>query len=111
MKIVSKIDELDDIIQKNDFVFLYFSGENCAVCKALKPKIEALFTLEFPFMQLIEIPTDKALEITAQLGVFSLPTMLLFVEQKEFLRKGRNVSLALLRDEVKRVYTLFFQKE
>lgn len=99
------------MIGENDFVFLYFSGENCAVCKALKPKIEELFVLHFPQIQLIEIPTDNALEITSQFGVFSLPTMLLFVEQKEFFRKGRNVSLALLRDEVKRVYTLFFQKE
>jgi thioredoxin 1 len=111
MKIVTDNLEINHIIGENSFVFLYFSGENCAVCKALKPKIEELFTLHFPQIQLIEIPTDKALETTAQFGVFSLPTMLLFVEQKEFLRKGRNVSLALLRDEVKRVYTLFFQKE
>lgn len=111
MKIVNKVDELNRIIGENNFVFLYFSGENCAVCKALKPKIEELFRLDFPQIQLIEIPTDNALETTAQFGVFSLPTMLLFVEQKEFLRKGRNVSLALLRDEVKRVYTLFLRKD
>lgn len=111
MKVVMDNLEINRIIGENDFVFLYFSGENCAVCKALKPKIEELFTSLFSQIQLIEIPTDKALETTAQFGVFSLPTMLLFVEQKEFLRKGRNVSLALLRNEVKRVYTLFFQKE
>ena len=111
MKIVTNSSEINRIIQENNFVFLYFSGENCAVCKALKPKIAELFTSDFPQIQLIEIPTDKALETTAQFGVFSLPSMLLFVEQKEFLRKGRNASLALLRDEVKRVYTLFFQKD
>jgi len=111
MTTVSDTSQINSIIEENEFTFLYFSGENCAVCKALKPKIEELFTLEFPQIHLVEIPTDKALETTAQFGVFSLPTMLLFVEQKELLRKGRNVSLALLRDEVKRVYTLFFQKE
>ncbi|MFA7571583.1 MAG: thioredoxin family protein [Sulfurimonadaceae bacterium] len=111
MKIVTDASEIHGIIEQNDCVFLYFSGENCSVCKALKPKIEELFSLHFPQIQLIEIPTDNALETTAQFGIFSLPTMLLFVEKKEFFRKGRNVSLALLRDEVKRVYTLFLQKE
>jgi hypothetical protein len=36
---------------------------------------------------------------------------MLYIEQKEFFRKGRNVSLALLVEEIKRVYALFLQKE
>lgn len=111
MQISNNYQEIEEIIQKNDFVFLYFSGENCSVCKVLKPKIKELFSQKFPQIKLIEIQTDNALETTAHFGVFSLPTMLLFIEQKEFLRKGRNVSLALLVEEVKRIYTLFFEKE
>ncbi len=111
MQILNNYQDIEAVIQKNDFVFLYFSGENCSVCKALKPKIQELFKEKFPKIQLVEIPTDEALETTAHFGVFSLPTMLLFIEQKEFLRKGRNVSLALLVEEVKRIYTLFFEKE
>lgn len=109
MQTENNIQEIEKIIQKNDFVFLYFSGENCSVCKALKPKIDELFQKEFPKIELVEIQTDEALETTAHFGVFSLPTMLLFVEQKEFLRKGRNISLAMLVEEVKRIYTLFFK--
>lgn len=111
MTVENNYEKLKEIIEKNSLVFLYFSGENCAVCKALKPKIEELFAQQFPAIKLIEIQTDKALDTTAQLGVFSLPTMMLYIEQKEFFRKGRNVSLALLVEEIKRVYALFLQKE
>lgn len=111
MQTVNTYEEAHQLIQNNELVFLYFSGENCAVCKVLKPKIEELFQTRFAKVKLIEIPTDDALEVTSKFGVFSLPTMLLFIEQKEFLRKGRNVSLALLEDEIQRVYTLFLGKE
>jgi thioredoxin-like negative regulator of GroEL len=111
MTVENNYEKLKEIIEKNSLVFLYFSGENCAVCKVLKPKIEELFAQQFPAIKLIEIQTDKALDTTAQLGVFSLPTMMLYIEQKEFFRKGRNVSLALLVEEIKRVYALFLQKE
>jgi thiol-disulfide isomerase/thioredoxin len=111
MQTVNTYDEANVFIENNELVFLYFSGENCAVCKALKPKVEELFQEYFPKVKLLEIPTDDALELTSKFGVFSLPTMALFIEQKEFLRKGRNVSLALLKDEVQRIYTLFLDKE
>lgn len=108
---VNNSEEVHQIIQNNDAVFLYFSGENCSVCKALKPKITALFKENFPKIKLIEIQTDVAIETTAQFGVFSLPTMMLYIEQKEFLKKGRNVSIPLLIEEIKRVYTLFLGEE
>ena len=111
MKIITSVEEISQDIKSNSFVLLYFSGENCAVCKSLKPKIEELFTADFPLVKLLEIPTDEALETTAHFGVFSLPTILLFVEQKESLRKGRNISLAMFKEETKRLYKLFFESK
>lgn len=111
MQTVNNFEEVNTLLQNNDLMFLYFSGENCAVCKALKPKIEELFQVQFPKVKCVEIPTDEALDVTSKFGVFSLPTMLFFVEQKEFLRKGRNVSVELLKDEIQRIYSLFLNKE
>ncbi|MFA7084935.1 MAG: thioredoxin family protein [Arcobacteraceae bacterium] len=111
MKTVTSVDEINQYIQNNTFVLLYFSGENCAVCKSLKPKIAELFKEHFPTIKLLEVPTDNALETTAFFGVFSLPTILLFVEQKESLRKGRNISLAMFKEEVKRIYELFLESK
>ena len=111
MKTVTSVDEINKLIDHNSFVLIYFSGENCAVCKSLKPKIAELFNVNFPMVKCIEIPTDKAIDVTAHFGVFSLPTILLFVEQKESLRKGRNISLAMFKEETKRLYKLFYESK
>ena len=31
--------QVEEAINKNDAVLIYFSGENCSVCKVLKPKL------------------------------------------------------------------------
>lgn len=108
MKKVSDFEQVQSILKENDAVLLYFSGESCSVCKVLKPKITQSFTETFPKIKLIEIPTDEALETTAKFGVFSLPIMILYVEQKEFLKRGRNVSVPLFIEEVRRIYELYF---
>lgn len=111
MIIENSFDKIQSFIEKNDAVLLYFSGENCSVCKALKPKISESFRQNFPEIQLIEVQTDEALETTAKFGVFSLPTMILFIEQKEFLKRGRNVSVPMFIQEVKRIYELYLGDE
>lgn len=98
------------LIENNAAVLLYFSGESCSVCKVLKPKIKESFEKHFQQVTLVEIPTDEALETTAKFGVFSLPTMILYIEKKEFLKRGRNVSVPLFVEEVKRVYELYFEE-
>ena len=40
MKQIEKLDELQNRINTGNPVLVYFSGENCSVCKVLKPKIE-----------------------------------------------------------------------
>lgn len=97
------------LIENNAAVLLYFSGKNCSVCTVLKPKIKESFETHFPKIVLVEVPTDEALETTAKFGVFSLPTMILYIEKKEFLKRGRNVSVPLVIEEVKRVYELYFE--
>lgn len=111
MKTTTLLDEIDQEIKNNTFVLLYFSGENCAVCKVLKPKIEELFKENFPKIKLLEVPTQNALKTTAFFGVFALPTILLIIQEKESLRKGRNISLAMFKEEVKRVYELFYESK
>lgn len=34
------IEDLEQFIGTHDGVMLYFSGENCGVCDALKPKVK-----------------------------------------------------------------------
>jgi len=45
-------------------------------------------------------------ELAAQFQVFSAPTIIVFFEGREFIRKGRAMSVAGLLQEIKRPYEL-----
>ena len=105
IEITSK-EQLEKEISENDAILLYFSGENCSVCKVLKPKIEDEVKNNFPKMRVLEVKTDLSLELTAQFMVFSIPTIIIYFDSKEFKRYGRNMSIPLFIDEIKRPYKL-----
>jgi thiol-disulfide isomerase/thioredoxin len=109
MEYINDLEKLNVSLKEHEMVLLYFSGKNCAVCHALKPKIEQMMQTSFPKIKLIEIKTDEAIEACAYFGIFSLPSLLLYVEEKEFLKKGRNISVELFKQEVERIYTLYYK--
>ncbi|MCG2419224.1 thioredoxin family protein [Aequorivita sp. F47161] len=97
---------LKEIINSELAVAVYFSAPNCSVCYALKPKVEALFLNEFPAVKFIHVEIDKSPGISGAFGVFSAPTLLVFFEGKEFLRKVRLMSIQELQQKIERPYKL-----
>ena len=106
MKQLENLDELQNSINTGKPVLVYFSGENCSVCKVLKPKIEDEIKENFPKMKICEVQTDLYKELTAYFMVFSLPTILVYFDKKEFKRYGRNISIPIFIEELKRPYNL-----
>ena len=104
---ISTKNEIENKISSGNPVLIYFSGENCSVCKVLKPKIEEQVLENFPKMELFEVKVDKYKEIASNFSVFSIPTILVFFDSKEFFRKSRNLSVSLFIEELKRPYRLF----
>jgi len=107
MKSINKIDELNRYISTKKAVLIYFSGENCSVCKDLKPKIENAIVNNFPKIEIYEVKSDLYKEIASSFSVFSIPTILVYFDSKEFKRYGRNISIYQFIEELKRPYTLF----
>ena len=103
-----KIDELKQIIESNDSVMVYFSGEFCGVCKVLQPKIKSAFQKEFPKIKQIYISADEFKQTAVEFGVFAVPTVIVYFEAKEFARKSRNLSVSKFVEELQRPYGLFF---
>lgn len=99
---------LKEIIATEVAVAVYFSAPNCGVCHALKPKVEALFSREFPAIKFIHVEIDTSPGISGEYSVFSAPTLLVFFEGKEFLRKVRLMSIQELQDIIERPYNLLF---
>jgi thioredoxin-like negative regulator of GroEL len=88
---------------------VYFKGERCSVCSVLEPKIKTLLASKFPKFTFISIPESEAQsELRAQLRVFNVPTLVLFLEGKEFLRTGKNTSVMELAQQIERPYQICF---
>lgn len=102
------LEELNKIIKAEIGVLVYFSGENCNVCHALRPKFKELFDREFPKIEQIYLDAEENREISAYFQVFSMPTMIIFLDGREFIREGRTVSLHQLRDKLSRPYDMLF---
>ena len=103
--------ELKQLIDFNKAVLVYFTASNCSVCHAIKPKIQTAFTNELPKIKQIFINSDTSKEITSNYGIFSFPTVLIFLESKEFFRVSRNFSIEQFLSDVKRPYELLFKDE
>jgi len=99
---------LDQVLQNNEAVMVYFSGNDCGVCQVLKPKIKRLFNEDFPKVKQIYISSEKFLDTAAQYNVLSIPTLLVYFDGKEFLRESRLISISDVENKILRTYKLFF---
>jgi len=100
------LETIQDTIRSEVGVLLYFSGENCNVCHALRPKFKDLFDSEFPQLKQIYLNAQVNPQISAHYQVFSVPTMIVFLDGREFVREGRSVSLHKMTEQLKRPYRM-----
>ena len=108
----SEIQSFDEFLKLKDeepTLLAYFSTENCNICKVLKPKVAELIQTEFPKIKLIYIQSDVLPEVAAQNQVFVAPTILVFFEGKENIRKSRNIGIGELHHEIERPYSMMFE--
>lgn len=98
------LEVLQNSIKTEVGVLVYFSGENCNVCHALRPKFKELFDSEFPSIKQIYLDAQENPEISVHYQVLSVPTMLVFLDGREFIREGRSVSLYQLKEKLDRPY-------
>jgi len=97
-------EEIDALIKSELGVLLYFSTPTCNVCHALKPKIIEAFDTHFPEIKQQFIDASLAPEIPAALGIFSVPTIVVYLDGKEFARESRNLSVGELIKKIQRPY-------
>ena len=77
-------------LDQNKRVAVYLTHPGCAPCTAVRPWAEALFQHD-PTWVWTAVETPDSPDVAGQLLVFSHPTLLLFVEGKEFARFSRVV--------------------
>ena len=103
------IDSLNNEIKNNDAVLVYFSGEYCGVCEVLSPKIKDAISTHFPKIKQLYISASDFKQTAANFSVFSMPTIIIYFDGKEFIKQSRHISVSGLVDDIQRPYNLFFE--
>ena len=99
---------LEQELQSDAAVMVYFSGNDCGVCNLLKPKVQTLFNETFPKIKQVYISVEEFRKTAIQYNILTIPTLIVFFENKEFLRKSRHIALSEVEVELTRIYSLFF---
>jgi thioredoxin len=85
---------------------LFFSGEDCGVCKVLKPKLLKEVSSNFPEVDIQVINTNSQMEFAAQHLVFTVPVVLILVDKKESYRFARSFSVYEVKQKLERIIQL-----
>jgi thiol-disulfide isomerase/thioredoxin len=103
---IISIDELNEKIKNEIGTLIYFSTPTCNVCKVLRPKIMEEFKKNFPEIGRYYIDSTISQDIPVQFGVFTVPTILVLLDGKEFARESRNCSVGGLIHKISRPYKI-----
>ncbi len=104
---IKNIEDFEKFI--NDTLsILYFSNNECNVCKVLKPKLEENIKENFEKVKIYYCDVNKYPEISAQNSVFSIPTIIVFNEGKELLRFNRFLNIVEFNTKLERIYNLLY---
>ena len=103
---MNTIENIEKTIKENLAVMVYFSAPTCNVCHALKPKL--LEALDANFKEFVVESVDISVEedIAPHFDIFAIPTVLVLLDGKEFLRKSRHMSVDEVIREIKRPYDI-----
>jgi len=108
MKEISNTRQLAEIVGKNKAVLVYFFNDDCAPCKALRPKIAKMAGEDFPLMELYFCNALLHPEIASECMIFSSPTLLVFFDGKESIRESKYISIPALAGSIRRYYEMVF---
>ncbi|MBV5321991.1 MAG: thioredoxin family protein [Sulfuricurvum sp.] len=100
------LESLNQALHTNDALMLYFSAPTCNVCHALKPKLTQAIMDNFPTFVIESIDISETPEIASHFSVFAIPTVLIFFQGREFLRKSRHMSVGEVIEDIRRPYNL-----
>ena len=105
---IIEIVEIEKMIADNVGVLIYFSTLSCSVGEALEPKVLKLIDRNFPKIDTCLVDINSSPKIAAKYSVFVEPTILVFFEGKETIRRSRNIGIYDLSKSISRVYDMVF---
>jgi len=102
-------EELDIKIKEAKGVLVYFKNDFCGPCLALRPKVSDLMEHHFPKMEMVIVDSFTNPSMAGTYNVFGNPTILVFFEGREYVRKSKYISMPELQGEIDRLYQMVFE--
>ena len=102
-------EELEINIKEAQGVLVYFKNDFCGPCAALRPKVTELIEQNFPKMEMVIVDSFTNPSLAGQYNVFGNPTLLVFFEGREYIRKSKYISMPELQGEIERYYKMVFE--
>lgn len=99
---------LQDYLASETAALVYFSIPQCNVCKVLKPKVMELLEQRYPQMGFVYSDVAGDAETAAQLGVLTVPTLIVYFDGKESARFVRTFGIGELESAIARPYEMLF---
>jgi len=109
MEPVNTIKEMNQLIQMNDMLLVYFGSNTCGVCRDLQPKIEVMID-RYPNIRAVKVDVQNLSELTASYSIFSAPVVMLFVQGKETVREAGIISLINREEKISRYDALLYDR-
>ncbi len=107
-KTIKTLEEFNNLKDNNKGILFYFSNETCNVCKILKPKIYEMLKNNYPEIPFYYVDTTLTPDVSAQNSVFTIPTIIIFFDGKETIRKSRHIGVEELKNNISRPYEILF---
>lgn len=89
----------------NSVEAILFSGKNCGVCTAIKPKLSDLMK-GYPEIDFKVVLAEEEPSMAAAHTVFNVPVLLILAEDKEYRRYHGAFSLNQVRQDIERLLLL-----
>jgi len=105
---IKSLREIEELKAQQATFCVYFSSPNCGVCQVLKPKLLDFLNETYPKIKVYQVDTAIYPDIAAQLGFYTNPSFIVFLNGQEFLRRSRSISLKEIDESLARPYNLMF---
>lgn len=104
---IETMEQINEAVNNDEIVMLYFGMDSCGVCVDLLPKVEESME-KYPEIKLYEIDARKDLKLSAEYDVFTVPVIVIYVQGKETIREARHISVPELEKKIKRYYDMIY---
>jgi len=101
METINNYEELKNVI-KQELVLIIAKTKTCVVCKPITEKLK-MFMIDYPTIPVFQLYLEDVEIFQGQHLVFTVPTILIFSNEKEILREARFIDF----NKIERLFSLY----